>query len=172
MFWPSIILQLRSPSSPQVKLRSPNTMNIHQKTNNTSLQDTRFQPLDLCDEGSIYRWLQRGESSFGILISVFSLIVPASTWRMVISYSSLVENREASVRGEASRRFHELPPRNLSLPFVHSRPSHPTEEQFSVHRTLYTGKVICITPSAWSFQYGPVLTIYEQFSVENFWEMM
>jgi hypothetical protein len=60
----------------------------------------------------------------------------------------------------------------LSLPFVHSRPSHPTEEQNSMHRTLYIGKVICIAPSALSFQYGPVLTIYEQFSVENFWEMM
>src|ERR1700727_3666459 len=108
-----------------------------------------------------------GDSSFGVLISVLSLIVLDSTWRLMISYSSLVENREASVRGEASGRFHDLPPCILSLPFVHSRPSHPTEEQFSMHRTLYTGKVICIAPSALSFQYGPVLTIYEQFSVEN-----
>jgi hypothetical protein len=60
----------------------------------------------------------------------------------------------------------------LSLPFVHSRPSHPTEEKNSMHHTLYIGKVICIAPSTLSFQYGPVLTIYEQFSVENFWEMM
>ena len=90
----------------------------------------------------------------------------------MISYSSLVKNREASVRGEASGRFHDLPPRIFSLPFVHSRPSHPIEEPFSMHRTLYTGKVICIEPSALDFQYGPVLTIYEPFSVENFWEMM
>ena len=50
---------------------------------------------------------------FWILISVFYLIVPASTWRMKISYSSLVENGVVSVRGEASRRFHDLPPRIL-----------------------------------------------------------
>ena len=147
-------------------------MKLHQKTNNTSLQHTRFQPLDLCDEGSIYIWLQGGEPYFGVLISVLSLIVPDSTWRMMISYSSLVENREESVRGEASGRFHDLPPRNLSLPFVHSWPSHPTEEPFSMHHTLYNGKVICIAPSALGFQYGLVLTIYEQFLVENFWEMM
>ena len=60
----------------------------------------------------------------------------------------------------------------LFLPFVHSRPSHPTEDQISMHRTLYTGKVICIAPAALGIQYGPILTISEQFLVENFWEMM
>ncbi len=85
----------------------------------------------------------------------------------MISYSSMVENGVESVRAESSGRFHDLPPPILSLPFVHSRPLHPTEEQFSMHHTLYTGKVICIAPSALGFQYGPVLTIYEQFSVEN-----
>ena len=147
-------------------------MKFHQKTNNTSLQDTRFQPLDLCDEGSIYRWLQGGELASRILISVLSLVVLDSTWRLMISYSSLGEFREASVRGEVSRRFSDPPPHKLSLPFVHSRPTHPTEGPFSMHRTLYTGKVICIAPSALGFQYGPVLTIYEQFLVDNFWEMM
>ena len=102
-----------------------------------------------------------GESSFGVLISVLSLIVLDSTWRLMISYSSLVEKREASVRGEASGRFHDLPPRKLSLPFVHSHPFHPTEGPFSMHHTLYTGKVICIAPSALDIQYGPVLTIPE-----------
>jgi hypothetical protein len=102
---------------------------------------------------------------------------------MMISYSSLVENGVASVRGEASGRFHDLPPRIFVpaiCPFPTIAPykganqyaSHPTEEKISMHRTLYIGKVICIAPSALSFQYGPVLTIYEQFSVENFWEMM
>jgi len=35
------------------------------QTNNTSLQITKFQPLDLLDEGSIYRYLQRCESALG-----------------------------------------------------------------------------------------------------------
>jgi len=47
LFWPSVILSARSPSSPHEKLRSPNTMMLQQETNNTSLQDTKFQPLDL-----------------------------------------------------------------------------------------------------------------------------
>ena len=113
-----------------------------------------------------------GESTSRIFISVLSLIVIDSTWRLMISYSSLGEIREASVRGEASGRFYGPPPRKLSLPFVHSRPSHPTEGPSSMHCTLYTGKVICIRPSALGIQYGPVLTISEQFLVENFWEMM
>ena len=46
-----------SPSSPHAKLRSPNTMMLLQETNNNSLQDAKFQPLDLWDEGSIYRYL-------------------------------------------------------------------------------------------------------------------
>ena len=90
----------------------------------------------------------------------------------MISYSSLVENREASVKGEASGRFYDLPPRKLSLPFVYSRPSHPTEGPSSMYHTLYTGKVICIVPSALGIQYGPILTISEQWLVENLWEMM
>ena len=137
-FDPTSSSQHESPSSPHEKLRSPNTMIFHQETNNTSLQDTRFQPLDLWDEGSIYRWLQGGESASGILISVLSLIVLGSTWRFMISYSSLGEFREASVTGEVSRRFHDHPPWKLSLPFVYSRPSHPTEGLSSMHHTFYT----------------------------------
>ena len=90
----------------------------------------------------------------------------------MISYSSLVEIREANVRGEVSGRFYDLPPHKLSLPFVHSFPLHPTEGPSSMHHSLYTGKVICIAPSALGIQYGPVLTISEQCLVENFWEMM
>ncbi len=147
-------------------------MIFHQETNSTSLQDTRFQPLDLWDEGSIYRWLQGGESVSRILISVFSLIVLDSTWRLMISYSSLGEFREASVTREVSGRFHDHPPCKLSLPFLYSRPSHPTEGLFSMHHTFCTKQVRCITPSALSSLYGPVLTSSEQFSMENFWEMM
>ena len=54
----------------------------------------------------------------------------------MISYSSLGEFREASVTGEVSGRFHDHPPRELSLPFVHSRPSHPTEGSFEMQLTL------------------------------------
>jgi len=51
------------------------------------------------------------------------------------SDSSLGEFREASVTGEVSGRFHDLPPCILPLPFVHSHPSHPIEGLFSMHRT-------------------------------------
>jgi len=60
----------------------------------------------------------------------------------MISYSSLGEFREASVTGEVSRRFPEFPLSNLPLPFVYSRPSHPTEGSFSMHRTLITEQSI------------------------------
>ena len=82
-----------------------------------------------------YRCLQGGWVSFWDLISVLSLIVLDSTWRLMISYSSLGECIEASVTGEVSRRFHDPPPCRLTLPFVHSRPSHPIEGLFSMHRT-------------------------------------
>jgi len=123
-------------------------MILHQETNSTSLQDTKFQPLDLWDEGSIYRCLQGGWVSFWDLISVFSLIVLDSTWRLMVSYSSLVEFREASVTGEVSRRFHAPPPCGLTLPFVSSRPSHPIEGFFDMHRTylVYSGGMQCTLP--------------------------
>jgi len=41
--------------SPHEKLRSPNTMIFQKEANKTSLEDTKFQPLDLLDERSIYR---------------------------------------------------------------------------------------------------------------------
>ena len=69
------------------------------------------------------------------LISVLSMIVLDSTWRLMISYSSLVEFREESVIGEVSGSFHASPPRGMTLPFVTSRPSHPIEGLFSMHRT-------------------------------------
>jgi len=123
-------------------------MILHQETNNTSLQDTKFQPLDLWDEGSIYRCLQGGWVSFWDLISVFSLIVLDSTWRLMISYSSLVEFREASVTGEVSGRFHAPPPCGLTLPFVSSRQSHPIEGFFDMHHTylVYSGGMQCTLP--------------------------
>ena len=137
LFWPSVILSARSPISPHGKLRSLNTMMLQQETNNTSLQDTKFQPLDLWDERSIYRCLKGGWVRFWGLISVFSLIVLDAIWRIMISYSSLGEIREANVTGEVSRRFHDFPPHTLPLPFVHSCPSHPIEGIFHMNRTLY-----------------------------------
>ena len=44
---PTSSSQQVSPSSPHEKLRSPNTMMLPQETNSNSLQDAKFQPLDL-----------------------------------------------------------------------------------------------------------------------------
>jgi len=123
-------------------------MRLHQETSSTSLQYTQFQPLGLLDEGSIYRCLQGGWVNFWDLISVFSLIVLDSTWRLMISYSSLVQFREASVIGEVSGRFHAPPPCGLTLPFVSSRPSHPIEGFFYMHHTycMYSGGMRCNFP--------------------------
>ena len=84
--------------------------------------------IDVCKGGWVNFW---------DLISVLSLIVLDSTWRMMISYSSLGEFREASITGEVSGRFHDFPPRTLRLPFVHSLPLHPIEGLFNMHRTYY-----------------------------------
>ena len=77
----------------------------------------------------------KGDESACDLISVFPLIVLASTWRLMISYSSLVEFKEASLTGEVSGRFHASPPRGMTLPFVTSRPSHPIEGLFEMQCT-------------------------------------
>jgi hypothetical protein len=84
-----------------------------------------------------------GDESAYDLISVFPLIVLASTWRLMISYSSLGEFREASVTGEVSGRFHDHPPCKLPLPFVHSHPSQPIEGLFEMKRThtVYLGEM-------------------------------
>ena len=172
MFWPSIILQLESPSSPQVKLRSPNTMNIHQKTNSTSLQDTRFQPLDLCDEVSIYRWLKGGESSSGVLISF--LLSGISCFHLENADLLFIPGRKQ--RGKCQRGSFWKIPWSSTSHFVTAICPFPTITPYrgaiQYACTLYTGKVICIAPSALGFQHGPILTIYEQCLVENFWEMM
>ena len=39
---PASSSQQESPSSPHEKLRAPNTMILHQETNNTALQDAKF----------------------------------------------------------------------------------------------------------------------------------
>ena len=133
----------------------------HQQTNNTSLQYTKFQPVDLSDEGSIYRCLARVWVSSGFLISVISLIVLGSTWRFNWSLSHPKANSEASVTGEVSVRFHDHPLSKLSLPFVYSLSSHPTEGHFSMHRTWLVLQPVCIAPSPWSNQYGLVLASSE-----------
>ena len=82
----------------------------------------------------------KGDESACDLISVFPLIVLASTWRLMISYSSLVEFREASVTGEVFGSFHAFPPRGMTLPFVTSRPSHPIEGIFEMQCT----HIVCL----------------------------
>jgi len=97
------------------------------QNSSTWISGMRDPYIDVCKGG----WV-----SFWDLVSVLSLIVLDSTWRMMISYSSLGEFREASVTGEVSGRFHDFPPRILPLSFVHSRLSHPIERIFSMHLTL------------------------------------
>jgi len=58
------------------------------------------------------------------------LIVLASTWRLSISYSSLVEFRETSVTGESYGRFHAFPPCKMTLPFVSFPISAPHRRAF------------------------------------------
>ena len=89
-----------------------------------------------------------GDESAYDFISVFPLIVLASTWRLMISYSSLVEFREASVIGEVSGRFHASPPRGMTLPFVTSRTSHLIEGIFEMKCThrVYLGEMQCTLP--------------------------
>ena len=86
-----------------------------------------------------------GDESACDLISVLFLIVLASTWRLMVSYSSLVKFREASVTGETSGRFHDFPPCRLTLPFVSSHSSHPIEGIFEMQRThrVYLGEMQC-----------------------------
>ena len=121
------------------KARSPNNVfkekptTIPYKMQNSSLwiSGMRDPYIDIC----------KGDESACDLISVFPLIVLASTWILMISYSSLVEFREASVIGEVSGRFHASPPRELTLPFFISCPSHPIEGIFEMQRTycVYLG---------------------------------
>ena len=92
--------------------------------------------------------IYKGDESACDLISVFPLIVLASTWRLMISYSSLVEYKEASVTGEVSGRFHASPPRGLTLPFVSSCPSYPIERIFEMQCThrVHLGEMQCTLP--------------------------
>ena len=105
------------------------------QTISTSLQITKFQPLDLSDEGSIYRCLQGCELSLGFWLVSFHLFFLVPLGDFMISYSSLGEFREASVIWAASRRFFEFPPSKLLLSFVCSHSLHPTEGFSSMHRT-------------------------------------
>ena len=142
---PASTSQQRSPSSPPTKHKSPNTLiSISKPTaipynvqnSNLWISGMRDPYIDVCKGGWVRFW---------DLISVLSLIVLDSTWRLMISYSSLGECREASVTREVSRRFHDPPPCRLTLPFVHSRPSHPIEGISEMKRTycVYLGGMQC-----------------------------
>ena len=73
----------------------------------------------------------------------------------MISYSSLVENREASVRGEASGRFHDLPPR-IFVPAICPFPTiapYRGAKQYASHLVHWEGdmhRTLCIELSVWS----------------------
>jgi len=72
----------------------------HQQTNSTSLQNTKFQPVDISDEGSIYRCPVIVWVSSGFLISVIPLIVLSSTWRFHWSLTHCWENPERQMSHE------------------------------------------------------------------------
>ena len=114
-------------------LKKPTAIPYKMQNSSLWISGMRDPYIDIC----------KGDEWACDLISVFPLIVLASTWRLMISYSSLVEFREASVTGEVSGRFHAFPPRGLTLPFVTSRPSHPIEGIFEMQRThrVYLGEM-------------------------------
>ena len=71
-----------------------------------------------------------GDESAYDLISVFSLIVLASTWRLRAFYSSMVEFSEAIVIGEDSRSFHCLSTSRNDTAICHFSPIAPNRRDF------------------------------------------
>lgn len=71
-----------------------------------------------------------GDESAHDLISVFPLIVLASTWRLMVSYSSLVEFSEANVIGEDSGSFHGLSTSWNDTAICHFSPIAPHRRDF------------------------------------------
>ena len=118
-----------------LKRRAQDKQCVQQKKQKSDKQMQNYSPLDLWDERSIYIYICKGDESACVLISVLPLIVLTSTQRLMISYSSLVEFREASVTRETSGRFHAFPPCRLTLPFVSSCSSHPIEGIFEMQCT-------------------------------------
>ena len=80
--------------------------------------------------GDPYIDICKGDESACDLISVFSLIVLASTWRLRASYSSLVEFSEASVTGEDSGSFHCLSTLQNDTAICHFSPIAPHRRDF------------------------------------------
>ena len=126
---PASTSQQISPSSPPTKHKSPNTLiSISKPTaipynmQNSSLwiSGMRDPYIDVCKE----------DESACDLISVFSLSVLASTWRLKASYSSLVEFSEASVTGEDSGSFHCLSTSRNDTAICHFSPIAPHRRDF------------------------------------------
>ena len=126
---PASTSQQRSPSSPPTKHKSPNTLiSISKPTailcnvQNSSLwiSGMRDPYIDVCN----------GDESAQDLISVFPLIVLASTWRLMVSYSSLVEFSEASVTGEDSGSFYCLSTSQNGTAICHFSPIAPHRRDF------------------------------------------
>ena len=101
------------------KLRSPNMYWYHLKKLTTIPYNMPNSNLWISWMSDPYIAILSGVwVSSVFFISVLQLIILASTWRLRISYSSLVEFREASVTGESYGRFHAFPPCKMTLPFV------------------------------------------------------
>ena len=77
---------------------------------------------------------------FWLVSSLWYFLVPFGDF--MISYSSLGQFREASVKWVASRRFSRSPPSKLLVPFVYSHSSHHIEGLSSMHRTFSTGQSV------------------------------
>ena len=123
------------PSSPHEKLDHPTLWcftekptTLPYKIQNSSLWISRMRDpyIDIC------KWVSQ-LLGFWLVSFHWYFLVPLGDF--MISYSSLSEFGEASVKWAVSRRFSGFPPSKLPLPFVCSHSSHPTEGIFSMHRT-------------------------------------
>ena len=101
-------------------LKKPTTIPYKMQNSNLWISGMRNPYIDVCKE----------DESACDLISVFPLIVLASTWILMISYSSLVEFREASVTREVSGSFHCLSTSRNDTAICHFSPIAPHKRDF------------------------------------------
>ena len=126
---PASTSQQRSPSSPPIKHKSPNTLiSISKPT--AILCNVQYSSLWISGMRDPYIDVCKEYESAYDLTSVFSLSVLASTWRLRASYSSLVEFSEASVTGEDSGSFHCLSTSRNDTAIFHFSPITPHIREF------------------------------------------
>ena len=101
-------------------LKKPTAIPYKMQNSSLWISGMRDPYIDVCKE----------DESACDLISVFSLSVLASTWRLKASYSSLVEFSEASVIGEDSGSFHCLSTSRNDTAICHFSPITPYRREF------------------------------------------